>query len=91
MYSLTSFKSLSTSDPVRFEMDPAAVAEAEVDRGAPAGRLSFHRLNCPQAAEDLVEPLLLPAIVPVTMDASALLQVLGGPVELAAILEDRRQ
>ena len=82
---------LAEQDLVRLEMDAAAVAEAEVDRGSPAGRLGHQGLELSPGAEDLVELLLLPAVVSVSVEHPASFQVLGGPVELAAVLEDRRQ
>ena len=79
---------LANEDLVRLEMDTPAVAEAEVDRGTAARGLGRHRVEQAPVAEDLVEPLRLPAVARVSVAVQAALEVVGGPVELAAILEE---
>ena len=72
-------------DLVRFKVDAATVAKAEVDRGSPARRLSQERLELAPGFLDLVNVLLLPAVVAVAIKRPASFQVVRGPVELAAI------
>src|SRR5262249_29531293 len=77
-------------DLAGLEVDAAAVTEAEVDRGAPAGGMRPYQLELAPGAEDLVDVLGLDLVlVPVGGDAS--LQLVDGPIELPAVLEDRRQ
>ena len=90
MYSLTSFRSLSNriSCASKWTRRPLRNRKSTV-RPAPGG-LGHAGSNWPQAAEDLVELRFLPpSWSPYVVLAS--LQVLGRPVELAAVLEDRGQ
>ena len=74
----------------RLEVDAAAVAEAEVDRGTPAGGMRPHGLEQAPVAEDLIDLPGLGAVL-VAVGLAAPLEVIGGPLEPSAILEDRRQ
>ena len=70
------------------ELDLFGVAKAEFDARAAAGRLRQHAFELAPVADDLVElPLILLALgAGEFFDGDA--QVFGGPVVLAAILED---
>src|SRR5581483_3339935 len=78
------------ADLVRLEVNTLAIAEAKVDRGAPADGLAVQLLEPAPGAEDLAEPPLL-RVVRILVDLPAPFPVFGGPIELAAVLEDRRQ
>ena len=91
MYCLTSARSLPKRDLVRFEMNAASVAKTEADRRSPVRGLGHHRLELSPAIQDLVDPVLLPAAVGIAVKDTAALQIPDGPIELATVLENRRQ
>ena len=55
---------LVDEDLVRFKLDAPAVAKAEIDRRSAARRLGHLGLELPPGLADLVEVLLLPAVIP---------------------------
>ena len=70
------------------EPNAAAVAKAEVNRRSPAGGLGHYRLELAPGSQDPLYQQFLDGIR-VAVGILAPFQVVGRPVELEAILEDR--
>ena len=81
---------LGQPDLVGLEVNAAAVAKAEIDRRSPAGGLGHQRLELAPGPQDLLHLLVL-CSARVAVDVLAPFQVAGRPVELAAVLENRRE
>ena len=66
-----------------------AVAEAEIDRGSAACGAGHERLELAPGTEDLVDAVFSCRSSWVAVDSHASLQIIGGPIELTAVFEDR--